>query len=55
MSEKQEPEREDGAEWINPISGLRYRWDAKQKLWVSTHEYPLGPNPMGILGDGVFD
>lgn len=46
-----EPERVDGQEWINPISGLEYRWDAKQKLWVSTKRYPFGPNPMGFLGE----
>lgn len=43
----------DGEIWINPISGLEYKWDAKANVWRSTKRYPFGPNPMGFLGDGA--
>jgi hypothetical protein len=38
-----------GTEWINPVSGLLYRWDGR--CWKSTGRYPYGPNPMGLLGE----
>jgi hypothetical protein len=37
--------------WMNPISGLVYVWDAEADVWRSTGDYPLDPNPMGLLGE----
>jgi hypothetical protein len=50
---KTQPEIElkDGDIWINVISGMEYRWDAKQGLWIKTGNTPYGPNPMGFLGE----
>ncbi len=48
---KAEPEHKIGDGWINPISGMEYRWNGN--VWVSTGEYPYGSNPMGFLGDGA--
>lgn len=45
--DKDQPKK--GDKWINPISGLQYKWDGKQ--WVSTNKYPYGTNPMGFLGE----
>lgn len=42
-----------GRQWMNPISGLLYRWDARKQRWVSTGIYPYGANPMGFLGDSA--
>lgn len=42
-----------GDEWLNPISGLLYKWDAVAEHWKSTGTYPFGTNPMGFLGDGA--
>lgn len=50
MSKKEKPKI--GTIWINPISGLEYKWNGK--VWMSTGKYPYGTNPMGFLGDGTY-
>lgn len=45
----------EGAIWLNQISGAEYRWDAAAKLWRKTGRYPFGPDPMGMISDGVFN
>jgi hypothetical protein len=38
-----------GETWINPVSGLEYKWDGR--VWRTTGRFPFGPNPMGLLGE----
>lgn len=35
-----------GQTWVNPVSGLEYRWTGK--TWKSTGRHPFGTNPMGF-------